>query len=271
MNKNESIQSEIDSIISKAKAQYNYAKMNRVTLKAIARIAELGLTEYVPDWMLEKGAKSDRAINEIIKQAEQSGSSRTAYAWTGGGDAESWTEITKPSALYLLLNEDDGEANEADEPTNDNTPAAAPVFTPSSGVARTSASAPSFAATPATVKTPELPEIWGRATDDTMSLADYLPDDAGFTSTDRKRFNSIAHSTCLGRHATRNPYRYDDEMQAFVTKMVDAGLLRVTSTRPAWDWEKHGRVCLEATNIGMQMHINHNAYCIANDKMLEVV
>lgn len=96
---NEQIKQEIDRIILDVKTRG--WKFNRVTKKALRRIDELGLRDYIPEWMTRDGAKSDAIINEIIKQAENAGG-QTITERAAFDDAYTYT--TEPSTLYTLLN-----------------------------------------------------------------------------------------------------------------------------------------------------------------------
>lgn len=70
----------------------------------------VALVPSVEAVLAEKGyrldTKCDAIVSQIIKDAQQAGGKTTTKsAWNVGGDADVWTETSKPSALWLALNE----------------------------------------------------------------------------------------------------------------------------------------------------------------------
>jgi hypothetical protein len=117
MTKQERIQEEIDRIVTDVQARkYSGWKFNRVTNKALNRIEELGLTEYIPGWMTQKGAKSDAIINEIIRQAEHAGGPSKSVA---DGIDDAYTQSDPASLLWTLLNADEPEPTPEPELTDE--------------------------------------------------------------------------------------------------------------------------------------------------------
>lgn len=103
----EKIQTEVNKIIQNATLMYGGAKMNHTTLKAQQELRDLGLEEYVPTWIMRKGAKANRIISELIKSAKQDGTQldRGTSHMTADGDGEFVADRTIPaSVLYNLLN-----------------------------------------------------------------------------------------------------------------------------------------------------------------------
>jgi len=108
------VQNAVNEIISGIPAHW---KLSRVTQKAVKEIATMGLTTFVPAWMLASGAKSDAYINAILAAAIDAGGKKiTEAGWLLGGDASPSFRVSAPSALYLAL-------NSAPEPTPETPPA----------------------------------------------------------------------------------------------------------------------------------------------------
>jgi hypothetical protein len=114
MNKSEQIQQEINNIIGTAKAMHNYSKMNKVTKKARQELRDLGLEQYVPAWIMQDGAKSDRIVEEIIKAAKEDGT-RKNYNNRTDSEGENTTAIGAvypQSKLNSLMNIEEEEVTE---------------------------------------------------------------------------------------------------------------------------------------------------------------
>lgn len=115
----ELIQQEVNKVILKIKTLPSFGRLNKATQKAQNELRELGLEQYVPAWMMEKGAKADRIINGLIEAAKEDGT-RTNYSNRKDSEGENTTAIgeTYPqSTLYGLLNpvETEEEVEIADE------------------------------------------------------------------------------------------------------------------------------------------------------------
>jgi len=95
------VQEAIDNIISKQQAKG--WKSTKVTKKSIAKIEELGLTEFVPEWMLRYGEKSALYINAIIDASQAGSKSETHSSWSIEGDADVVTVKDDASELYKAM------------------------------------------------------------------------------------------------------------------------------------------------------------------------
>jgi hypothetical protein len=97
------VRHEVNEIVVTIRA--NGWKMNKPTKKALRRLEELGLTEFVGVYA-RADVKGDAIVNAVIAAAEDKGGKRiTSSNWNIGGDADVTSEVTQPSPLYLALNE----------------------------------------------------------------------------------------------------------------------------------------------------------------------
>lgn len=98
------VQTIIESIILDVKTRG--WKFNKATKKAQNQMRELGLDGFVPGWMMQDGAKADAILNEIIKQATNSGGKIVSgSSISAEGEGDSWSSKTTASALYQAMNE----------------------------------------------------------------------------------------------------------------------------------------------------------------------
>jgi len=119
------VQSAVNQIISNIPAHWSF---NRVTKKAVKEIEALGLTAFVPAWMLASGAKSDAYVNAILAAATDAGGKKVSESgWSLAGDAAPTVRVTAPSALYSAL-------NSAPEPTSEPTPEPEPTLAESAEI-----------------------------------------------------------------------------------------------------------------------------------------
>jgi hypothetical protein len=104
MNMNtEKVQQEIEAIIANIRSKG--WRMNKPTQKALRRLEELGLAEYMGP-LARTDIKCDAIVNAVISAADDAGGKVvTESGWTIDGDGYASENTTQPSALYLAMHE----------------------------------------------------------------------------------------------------------------------------------------------------------------------